>query len=355
MKRGASLDSFASKDEPRGPERRSAEAEYAIEHPLIGRQSQALDNAGALALFIESVRRLQDGNVQIASKLYREAIEADPYLHKHARDALSITAQGCSPKDEGAIYYWLGIHSEYLKDSAQAVIWYTKAVDAFHKLGYQKREARAHCNLGTVKMRLEDPSGMEEYEKAITLNPLDGIAHINIGTAYYITDEYERALDAFAEAIWVDPDRYGPAVISRLQRFGYTWKRDLERIRQRVAEKQGMDWGTLTAGEREDILQANRCFENGNRLFQSGRYKEALEQFEKGKLITKRFPGNFLGVSMTVMQMIEVGAISEDQIPCYLDKAERNIDQCLRIAPTHLDYLRAKSMIRDYKRQYRVR
>jgi tetratricopeptide (TPR) repeat protein len=264
-------------------------------------------------------------------------------------------AQGCSPEDEGAIYYWLGIHSEYLKDSAQAVIWYAKAVDIFHKLGCQKREARAHCNLGSVKMRLEDPSGMEEYEKAITLNPLDGIAHINIGTAYYLTDEYERALDAFAEAIWVDPERYSPVVISRLQRFAYTWKEDLEGVRQRVAKKQGIDRDTLTAGEREDIFQANRCFENGNRLFQSGCYKEALEQFEKGKLVTRKFPGNFLGVSMTAMQMIEVGAISEDQIPFYLEKAEKNIEQCLRIAPTHLDYLRAKNIIRDYKRKHHVR
>ena len=348
------MDDIAKNDEPRGLDWQSAETEYAIEHPLIGNQSQTLDNARVLALFIESVRCLQYGNDRMASTLYQEALEADPSLHTHARDALSNIAQNGSPEDEGAIYYWLGIHSEYLKDNGQAVIWYAKAIDAFHKIGYQKREARAHCNLGTVKMRLEDPSGMEEYEKAIMLNPMDGIAHIDIGTACYITDEYERALDAFAEAIWADPNRYGPVVISRLQRLGYTWKEDLEKIDQRVAKKQGIDLDTLTVGEREDILQADRYFENGNDFFQSGRYKEALEQFEKGKLVTKKFAGNFFGVSMTAMQMIEVGAIPKDQIPFYLEKAEQNIDECLRIVPTHPDYLSAKNIIRDYKKKYHV-
>jgi hypothetical protein len=117
---------------------------------------------------------------------------------------------------------------------------------------------------------------------------------------------------------------------------------------------QGVDLDTLAAGEREDILQAYRCFEIGNDLFQSGRYEEALEQFEKGKLLADRFPGNFLGVSMTAMQMIELGTIPKDQILVYLERAEQNIDECLRIAPTHLDYLDAKRIIRDVKKQYSV-
>ena len=203
-------------------------------------------------------------------------------------------------------------------------------------------------------MQLEDPSGMEEYEKAVTLNPMDGIAHISMGMAYYITDDYERALDAFAEAVWADPARYGPLVISRLQRFGYTWKEDVEKIGQRIAKKQGIDLDSLTACEREDSFQAYHYYEIGNGFFQSGRYKEALVQFEKGKLLTNKFPGNYFGVSMTAMHMIEVGAIPRDQFPFYLEKAEQNIDECLRIASYRLDYLRAKSVIRDYKSKYHV-
>jgi tetratricopeptide (TPR) repeat protein len=348
------LSNLAEKVEHQEIEGQSAEAEYAIEHPLARRQSEWLENTRALNLFYESVRCRQDGNEQRGSILYQESLAADPSLHTHARDALSNMAQSCSSENEGAIYYWLGIHSEYLKDDSQAVIWYAKAIDAFHKIGHQKREARAHCNLGSVKMRLKDPSGMKEYEKAITLNPMDGFAHINIGTAYFMIDENERALDAFAEAVWADPNRYGPIVSSRLQLFKYNWKEDWVKIEQRVAKKKGIDFDTLTTDDRENILQANHLFQIGNNLFQSGRYKEALEQFEKGKLITDIFPGNFLGVSMTAMQMIELGTIPKDQIPSYLEKAEQNINECLRIAPTDLEYINAKNIIKDYKKKYRV-
>lgn len=103
------MDNIAKKGEPRGIDGQSAEAEYAIEHPLIGKQSQSLANARALGLFFESLRCLQDGNELKGSTLYQEALRADPSLHTHARDALSNMAQSCSPEDEGAIYYWLGM------------------------------------------------------------------------------------------------------------------------------------------------------------------------------------------------------------------------------------------------------
>jgi len=348
------MHNIANKGEPREINGQSVESEYAIEHPLIGKQSQSLDIARALDLFSESVGYLQDGNELKASTLLQEAIEADPSLHTHACEALTNMAKSCSPEDKGAIFYWLGIHTQYLEDYRQAERWYVQAVESFHEIGYRKREGRVHCNLGRLKMKHEGESGMEEFKKAIALNPSDGIAHINIGLAYYLADEHERALDAFAEAVWADPNRYGPIVISRLQQYGYTRKEDVEKIGQRIAKKYGMDLDTLNAGEREDILQANHYFEIGNGYFQSNRYKEALGQFEKGKLLSKQFPGNFFGISMTTMQMIEVGAIPSDQIPFYLEKADQNIDQCLRIAPTNSDYQSAKNIIGDYKKKNHV-
>ena len=348
------MDNIANEGEPRGIDGQSVESEYAIEHPLKGKQSQSLDNTRALDLFSESVQYLQDGDEVKASTLFQEALEDDPSLHLHAYEALINAIKSCRPEEEGAIYYWLGIHTQYLDDYRQAESWYAKAIDAFHKIGYPKREGRAHCNLGRIKMKQGDRSGMEEFEKAIALNPMDGIAHIDIGSVYFLADEHERALDAFAEAVWADPNRYGPIVTSRLQRFGYTWKEDVEKIGQRLAKKQGMDLDTLTAREREDSLQAYHYYEIGLGFFQSRRYEAALEQFEKGKLLTNKFPGNYFGVSMTAMQMIEVGAIPKDQFPFYLEKAEQNIDQCLRIAPTNPGYQRSKTIIGEYKKKYRV-
>lgn len=348
------MDSIVNTGEPRQMGGQSVESEYAIEHPLMRKQSQRLDNTRALELFFESVKRVQEGNEPQAAVLYQEAIKADPFLHVNARAALINLIKGCNPEDEGAIYYWLGIHTQYLDDYHQAENWYAQAIDAFHKIGYLKREGRARCNLGRVKMKHEDPSYIDEFYKAIALNPSDGIAHIDIGTAYYITDQHERALDAFTEAVLADPARYGPVVTARLQLLGYTWEEDLERIGQRLAKKQGMDPDQFTSRERENMLRANQSFEIGYRFFRSGRYKDAIEQYEKGQLQSNYFPGNFFGVSMTAMQMIETGAIPKDQIPFYLEKAEQNIDQCLRIAPARQDYLSAKKIIGEYKKKYYV-
>lgn len=348
------MDDLANQGEPRQIGGQSVESEYAIEHPLIADQSQHPDTARALDLFFESVRCVQDGDESKAGTLYQEALKADPFLHTNARQALFKRIKGCSPESEGAIYYWLGVHTQYLEYYRESESWYARAIEAFHKVGYLKREGRAHCNLGRVKMRQKDPSGMKEFEQAIALNPMDGIAHIDIGTFYYVSGQHERALDAFAEAVSADPARYGPVVAARLQRFGYTWKEDLDKIGLRMAKKQGMDLGMLTATDREDILRANHYFEIGYSYFRSGRYQEALEQYEQGKLQSSKFPGNFLGVSMTAMQMIEVGTIPTDQVPFYLEKAEQNIDQCLRIAPTHQDYLTAKNIIGEYKKKFHV-
>jgi tetratricopeptide (TPR) repeat protein len=238
------LANLSSGEEPRQIEGNSAEAEYAIEHPLVEHHFARSDYARALTLFSEATKYSQAGNQQHAMMLYQQAMEIAPSLHEQAREALSKLAQVCSPKDAGPIYYWLGAHSEYLMDLGQAVVYYGKAIDAFRQMGYRKRESRVHCNLGHVKMLMRDESGVEEFGKAIALNPRNGIAHLNIARLYYSIsgpgdDKYERALDAFADAVVADPLVYGPRVIASLRELGYTWKEDLEKITQRVESKQG--------------------------------------------------------------------------------------------------------------------
>jgi tetratricopeptide (TPR) repeat protein len=252
---------LANEVEPRAVDGQSAEAEYAIEHPLIRHRHLPSDRQRALDLFYESARCHQDGNEQRALILVQEALRMDPSLHKNAREALSKMAQDCSSGDEGAIYYWLGIHSEYLMDWKQAAAYYEKAINAFEQIGYPKRESRAHCNLGNVKMRLRDPSAMEEFEKAIALNPKNGTAYINIGTIYYGISErgdprFDQALDAFADAIVADPSAYGPIVTSRLRSIGYTWKEDLEDVTLRVASKQlGINMETDVPAKKLDEMK----------------------------------------------------------------------------------------------------
>jgi tetratricopeptide (TPR) repeat protein len=236
------LSNISSNEEPRQVDGLSAEAEYAIEHPLISIPVKGVSNPRALELFNEATTYTQSGEHQNASLLYQEALKLDPEIHSHARIDLTVLLQNSSNIKMGSIYYWLGVHSEYLAERVTAKEWYEKSVQIFCQLGYKHREARAHCNLGNVKMQLMDSSAMDEFERAITLNPRNGTAHINIGTIYYGISErgdprFDRAMNAFADAIIADPVLYGPIVISRLREIGYTWKEDLEDITQRVEMK----------------------------------------------------------------------------------------------------------------------
>lgn len=235
------LSDLATGAEPRAIDGRSAEAKYAIEHPLIKLIGRS-EGERALNLFYESVKCHQEGNEQRALALYQEAMRRDPSLHEHAREALAKMLKGKSPEETGPIYYWMGIHSEWLSNWKRAAFCYEKAVYAFHEIGYRNRESRAHCNLGNVKMQMRDPSAMAEFETAIALNPRNGTAHLNIARTYYLVSErgdfrHELALDAFADAIVADPLTYGPRVISSLREIGYTWKEDLEEITRRVEKK----------------------------------------------------------------------------------------------------------------------
>ena len=128
-------------------------------------------------------------------------------------------------------------------------------------------------------------------------------------------------------------------------------KKTLKRSERGWLKKQGFDLDTLTASERTEYLQAHEYFQIGNGFFQSNQLNEALEHFEKGKLVTDKFPGNYMGISMVTMQMIEKGVIPGDQIQFYLEKADQNIDQCLRIAPTNPNYQRAKIIIGEYTKR----
>ncbi len=173
-----------------------------------------------------------------ALTLYQEAMSREPSLHEIANEVLPKMVADCGA-EEGAIYYWQGLHYEYEGDLDQAATSYQKAAEVYNAIDYKKRESRSHCNLGHVKMRRGDGSGMEEFEKAIALDPRNGTAYLNIARVYYRIgypgdDNYELALDAFAGAVRADPVAYTPDVISSLREIGYTWKEDWEEIAKRV-------------------------------------------------------------------------------------------------------------------------
>lgn len=237
------LQELKTEEEPRTITGQSAEAEYSIEHPLSEGTRMKGDRKRALDLFCAGTRLHQEGEQWQGMELYQQALVIDPQLHQHAREQLTMLAQRCAPGEEGPIYYWLGIHSEYMLSRIDARDAYEKSILAFSQLGHRHREARAHCNLGNVKMQMMDGTAIEEFEKAVELNPRNGTAHLNIGRAYYSISEegdprYDLALEAFAQAMLADPLIYGPQVVASLKQFGYRWKEDLEKI-IRIVETKG--------------------------------------------------------------------------------------------------------------------
>lgn len=237
------LSDMANDVEPRQVDGSSAEADYAIEHPLVSYYPSHSSFEKALKRYLEALRILHSGDRQKGNILYQEALSIDNDLHQRAYDTLSNMVESCSPTNEGPLFYWLGIHSESLRDFQNAAIWYEKAADAFAEIGHEKRQGRACCNLGTVLLNLgQGNSAMATFEKAVTLNSKDGIAHFNIGMLYYMSrdpedPEYDKALEAFANAIAADPEAYGPVIAGRMRSHAYTWEEDLREVMRRVAQR----------------------------------------------------------------------------------------------------------------------
>ena len=90
----ALLSNLGSGAEPRQIDGESAEAEYAIEHPLANRKTSPADIGRALQMFCESTTFHQCGNTRAALMLYQEALSIDPALHQHARETLSQAGAG---------------------------------------------------------------------------------------------------------------------------------------------------------------------------------------------------------------------------------------------------------------------
>lgn len=108
------------------------------------------------------------------------------------------------------------------------------------------------------------------------------------------------------------------------------------------------------ASKLERANQAVQFAERGHSYFNSSQYQQALEEFEKGKMVTHEVPWNFLGASMTYMQMVVTGAVPEDQVIIYVERAEKNIQACLLISPRDQVYLDAKRNIEDYRKRHNI-
>ena len=125
------------------------------------------------------------------------------------------------------------------------------------------------------------------------------------------------------------------------------WDKIVKSFKVIPSEKQPLSTNLM-----ERAIQAQHRFDQGNKYFQAGKYYQALEKFEEGKLISHEFPWNFLGASMTLMQMVETKTIPDDLYSLAVAFAEKNIHACILISPREQDYHHALKVIQDYKNKY---
>jgi len=78
-----------------------------------------------------------------------------------------------------------------------------------------KDKSVRHLNTGNIYYNLKDyQKAIDEFDKAILLNPYDNISYNTRGFVYYYLKEYRRAIDDYDIAILLDPD-YSNTYIDR--------------------------------------------------------------------------------------------------------------------------------------------
>ncbi len=124
------------------------------------------------------------GNIFMARKMYREAIEQYNSMPKTA-----------------VIYNKIGIAYHQLLDLNTATRYYKKAVKA------NPSYSEAVNNLGTIYYAQKNYGGAtRQYQKAIKLKPDSASYYSNLGTAYFARKKYKEATEAYQEALKIDPE-----------------------------------------------------------------------------------------------------------------------------------------------------
>ncbi|MDQ1471653.1 MAG: hypothetical protein QOJ99_3133 [Bryobacterales bacterium] len=127
----------------------------------------------------------QRGDVFMARKMYREAIDA---YHE-------------APQNMAVIWNKTGIAYHQLGDFGAARRNYERAI----KL--DKRYADAVNNVGTVYYAMKNYRGaISRYRKAINLSPDSASFWSNMGTAYYSRGRFEDMAKAYQKALSLDPN-----------------------------------------------------------------------------------------------------------------------------------------------------
>jgi tetratricopeptide (TPR) repeat protein len=125
------------------------------------------------------------GDIYMARKMYREAIEA----YKRA------------PQNSAVIWNKLGIAYHHLMQLDTAKKHYERS------LKFNPKYAEAVNNIGTVYYAKKSyRRSISQYRKALKLAPNSGSIYSNLGTALFARKKYEEAAKTYQQALALDPE-----------------------------------------------------------------------------------------------------------------------------------------------------
>jgi|YNPNPStandDraft_1061719.scaffolds.fasta_scaffold06337_5 tetratricopeptide (TPR) repeat protein len=148
------------------------------------------------------------GDIYMARKMYREAIEA----YRQEERELSPRLPRRKPRDDDGTYQ---------KTANRLAVILNKIGIAYHQLmeletakGYYERSVKlnpkyseAINNIGTVFYAQKSyRKAVGQYKKALKLSPNSASIYSNLGTAYFARKNYKEASLAYAKALELDPD-----------------------------------------------------------------------------------------------------------------------------------------------------
>ncbi len=128
---------------------------------------------------------MQRGDILMARKMYREAIET-------YREGIH---------DVAVLYNKIGIAYHQLLDFKAAMENYQMA------LRLDPNYAEAINNIGTIYYaQRKHKKAINQYKKALRIAPKSASIYSNLGTAYFARKKYKDAFEAYQKALELDPD-----------------------------------------------------------------------------------------------------------------------------------------------------
>ena len=256
------------------------------------------------------------GDTEGAKKKYLKSISIDPHFHFG--------------------YFNLGIIHQ-TSDPERALDYFEKTIQVNPSYAF------AHFRAGSVLLDLKkNEEAIPKLEKYVALEPNDKFGYYNLGRAYRKADP-EKAIENYKKAVAIDPDYtdahlgWGNVLSDQKNQKAATAKYEkcikidpkyfwayynLGRICEKKSPEKAMDYYKKTIELNKNYRSAYNSL--GSLLFNQKKYKEALKQFQKTVQIDPNFYSGYF-----------------NQGRCYrmidLEKAPKQYQKAIEIKPNDVD------------------